>query len=139
MRILVYSPAFLPQVGGLEIVTAQLAQQLAVAGHEVVVVTTTACDSPEPTPYRVVRNPSPFEFVRSVRRADVVLQQNVSLKGLWPLLLVRRPLVVSHHSWYRQPDGTLSWRDRLKRMVARHAAGSIAVSAARSSPTDATT
>ena len=42
MKILVYSPAFLPRIGGLEINAANLAEQLQRAGHEVTVVTTTA-------------------------------------------------------------------------------------------------
>ena len=52
------------------------------------------------------------------------------MRGLWPLLLVRRPWVVSHHSWYRRSDGRIAWQDRLKRRLLRHAAASIAVSQA---------
>jgi glycogen synthase len=129
MRILTYSPAFLPQIGGLEINTANLVGSFQRAGHEVVVVTTTA--GPEGgLPYRVVRDPSPRELLRWTRWCDVFHQANVSLRGLWPLLLVRRPWVVSHHSWYRQSDGRITWRDRLKRWLLRFAAASIAVSRA---------
>jgi glycosyltransferase involved in cell wall biosynthesis len=129
MRILVYSPAFLPQVGGLEINTANLAEQFRRAGHEVTVVTTTA--GPEGgLPYRVIRNPSPRELLRWTRWCDVFHQANVSLRGLWPLLLVRRPWVVSHHSWYCRSDGRIVWKDRLKRWLLRFAASSIAVSQA---------
>jgi glycosyltransferase involved in cell wall biosynthesis len=78
----------------------------------------------------VVRNPSPRELLRWTRWCDVFHQANVSLRGLWPLLLVRRPWVVSHHSWYRQSDGRVIWRDRLKRWLLRYAASSIAVSQA---------
>lgn len=127
MRILVYSPAFLPLVGGLEINTANLASHLQGAGHEVVVVTTTPGGTPD-LGYRVVRNPSVRELLRWTRWCDVFYQANVSLRGLWPLLLVRRPWVVSHHSWYCQSDGRVIWRDRLKRWLLRFAASSIAVS-----------
>jgi glycosyltransferase involved in cell wall biosynthesis len=58
------------------------------------------------------------------------MQQNVSLRGLWPLLLVRRPWVVSHHSWYCRTDGRVAWQDRLKRRLLRRADSSIAVSRA---------
>jgi glycogen synthase len=128
MRILVYSPAFLPQVGGLEINTANLADRFQRAGHEVAVVTTTAGEND--LSYRVVRQPSPLELLRWTRWCDVFHQANVSLRGLWPLLLVRRPWVVSHHSWYCQSDGRITWRDRLKRWLLRFAASSIAVSQA---------
>lgn len=133
MRILVYSPAFLPRIGGLEINTANLARELAGRGHELTLVTSTPGDPGEDRdsfPFRVVREPSRRDFLRWVRWCDVFFQQNISLRGLWPLLLVRRPWVVSHHSWYRRPDGRRAWQDRLKRLLLRRAAASVAVSQA---------
>ena len=129
MRILVHSPAFLPRVGGLEIQTAMLARGLAGRGDEVVVVTRTPAVEEAAEPYRVVRRPSPGELLRRTRWSDVVLHQNLSLRGLWPLALVRRPLVVAHHSWYRR-DGRIGWRERLKRAAVARASGSISVSRA---------
>jgi glycogen synthase len=136
MRILMYSPAFLPHIGGLEINTANLARQLAANGHDVLVVTQTPEDGPDRFPFRVVRRPSPGELLRWTRWCDVFLQQNVSLRGLWPLLLVRRPWVISHHSWYCRPDGRRAWQDRLKRWVLRRAAASISVSQAMADDLD---
>lgn len=130
MKILMYSPAFLPRVGGLEINTANLARHLALQGQEVAVVTRTPGEGPDDLPFRVVRDPSPRELLRWVRWCDVFFQQNVSLRGLWPLLLVRRPWAVSHHSWYCRSDGRVAWPDRLKRRLLRRAAASIAVSRA---------
>jgi len=130
MRLLIYSPAFLPAIGGLELVTAELAEQFARRGEQVVVVTRTAAEQPDRCSFRVVRVPSPLELVRWVRWCDVFMQQNVSLRGLWPLLLVRRPWVVSHHSWYCRSDGRIAWQDRLKRHLLRYAAASVAVSQA---------
>jgi glycogen(starch) synthase len=130
VKVLVYSPAVLPQVGGLEINVAGGAAEMARRGFEVVVVTTTAARGADDFPFRVVRRPRPGELLRWVRWCDVFYQANVSLRGLWPLLLVRRPWVVSHHSWYRQVDGHVAWQDRLKRRLLRHAAASIAVSQA---------
>ena len=43
---------------------------------------------------------------------------------------MRRPWVVSHHSWYCRTDGRIAWQDRLKRWLLRFAAASIAVSRA---------
>jgi glycosyltransferase involved in cell wall biosynthesis len=130
MKLLLYSPAFLPHVGGLELNVAHLADEIARAGHEVVVATTTAGAAEPDLAYRVVRRPSPFALLRWVRWCDVFFQANVSLKGLWPLLLLQRPWVVSHHSWYCRTDGHIAWQDRLKRRLVRHAAASIAVSQA---------
>ena len=119
MKILVYCPVFHPSLGGLEINVAQLAAGFHDAGHEVVVVATTHNPGPEPFAFRVVRRPSRRELLRLVRWCDLFFQANVSLRGLWPLLLVRRPWVVSHQGWYHRPDGSLAPQDRLKRFLLR--------------------
>ena len=130
MKILFYSPAFLPNVGGLELNVANLAARIAAMGHEVVVVTQTAGREPDDFLFQVVRRPSPLELLRWTRWCDVFHQANVSLRGLWPLPLVRRPWVVSHHSWYCRTEGHIAWQDRLKRYLLRFAAASISVSQA---------
>ena len=130
MRILIYSRAFLPKIGGLELNVAHLAEQFVQRGHEVVVITTTPGEGNNDLPYQVLRNVGPLTILRWVRWCDVFHQPNVSLHGFWPLLLVWRPWVVSHHSWYCRSDGRIAWQDRLKRFVLRYAAGSIAVSKA---------
>ena len=130
MKILIYSRAFLPQIGGLEIVAAQFAEEFARRGDEVVLVTTTNASEDPSTAYLVRRNPGPLEILRWMRWCDVYFHVNVSLRGFWPLLLVRRPWIVSHQSWYRQAGGRIAWQDRLKRFLLRHAAGSISISRA---------
>ncbi|HLX08567.1 MAG TPA: glycosyltransferase family 4 protein [Thermoanaerobaculia bacterium] len=163
MRILIYSPAFLPSIGGLEIGQALLADCLARRGHQVTVVTRTppaagaagATGAASPAgatsatsaagnagakaaaaAFQVLRRPRPLALLRAVRRCDVFFQANVSLRGLWPLLLVRRPWAVSHHSWYCRSDGHVAWQDRLKRYLLRFAAVSISVSAAMAADLD---
>jgi glycogen synthase len=131
MKILHYSPSFLPLIGGLELNVANIATQIQQAGHDVVLVTRTPGGAEtDGFAFRVVRRPSPLELLRWTRWCDVFFQANVSLRGLWPLLLVRRPWVVSHHSWYCRSDGRIAWQDRLKRRLLRSAAASIAVSRA---------
>lgn len=130
MRVLLYCPTFLPSLGGLEINVARLAADLQGLGCEVTVVAKTEATEPDRLPFRVVRRPARRELLRWVRWCDVFFQANVSLRGLWPLLLVRRPWVVSHHGWYSRPDGRRAPQDRLKRFLLRFAAGSISVSQA---------
>jgi glycogen(starch) synthase len=129
-RVLIFSPAFFPAVGGLETATSQLASGLDRLGCEVVVVTQTPHQGPEPFDFPVVRRPTRRQLLHWVRWSDLYYQANVSLRGLWPLLLVRRPWAVSHHSWYRREDGRIGWRERLKRKLLRFAAASISVSSA---------
>jgi glycosyltransferase involved in cell wall biosynthesis len=133
VRILIDSPAFLPQIGGLEIGQALLADRFTRFGHQVTVVTRTPAaggQDADALPFRVLRRPAPAALLRAVAACDVFMQANVGLRGLWPLLLLRRPWAVSHHSWYCRGDGRVSWRDRLKRFLLRYAAVSVSVSRA---------
>ncbi|HVS62080.1 MAG TPA: glycosyltransferase family 4 protein [Thermoanaerobaculia bacterium] len=130
MRVLLYSPAFKPSIGGLETVVAMLAENLTRFGVDVVVITTTSAPERDCEPYRVVRQPSASTLLRWTRWCDVYYQANVSLRGLWPLLFLRRPWVVSHHSWYRRTDGRVAWQDRIKKRLLYRAAASISVSSA---------
>lgn len=120
MNILVYSPVFAPSVGGLEFMAGVLSGEFAALGHAVRVVTRTPGE-PLPVRYDVVRRPSAAALLRHVRWADVVLQMNLSLKGLWPFAFVRRPLVVGHFGLYRRDLGRVGLRDRLKFLAARWA------------------
>nr|HRC87944.1 glycosyltransferase [Thermoanaerobaculia bacterium] len=130
MKILLYSPAFLPSVGGLELGVASLARELGSLGHAVVVMTETPGSWHEPLPFAVIRRPSRRSSLAWMRWCEVFFQANVSLRGLWPLLLVPRPWAVSHHSWYCQVNGRIALRDRLKRGLLRLACCSVAVSEA---------
>lgn len=130
MRLLVYAPAFLPSIGGLELVVANLHGWLAGRGCEITVVTTTPGPPLPEYPFHIVRSPVPSKLLGLYRNADLIHFANISLRGFWPLLLVRRPWVVSHHSWYCRTDGRIAWQDRLKRWLVRRSNASVAVSTA---------
>lgn len=126
MNILFCSVPFRPSVGGIETVSALLAERFQRQGHRVVLVTRTPGESPDNDRFEVVRQPSARRLFSLVRRADVVFHNNISLRFAWPLLLVRRPWVVAHHTWIPARGGAA----RLKRWVmpqARHIAVSQAV------------
>lgn len=127
MKILIGSPAFPPSLGGLERFVEQLATGLAERGDEVTVMTSTPSPTPDSYPFRVVRCPGPLAKLRLVRECEVFFQANVSLKDLWPLALIRRPWVISHHGQYAQ-RGVSGVLGRLKVRLARHATRSISVS-----------
>lgn len=130
MKILLFSHAFYPSIGGTETVCLLLAREIVRAGNDIVVVTKSHSDGTDDgLPFEVVRRPSARELLRRTRWADVVLHNNISLRAAWPLLLVRRPWVVAHHTWL--PRGC-NWRGALglmKRWVLRSAT-SISVSRA---------
>jgi glycogen(starch) synthase len=127
LKILVLSRTFLPTIGGLEVRVAQLVEAWAAKGLQVTVATSTAGPRQD-GPYRVVRRPSRWQQLGLFQWADIVYQPNLSLRDLWPFALVRRPWVVSHHSWYTRTDGSVTLADRLKRASTRRADVSIAVS-----------
>lgn len=122
MRIVIHSPAFYPMIGGLEAFAAMLAGGLQERGHEVVVLchSEKEADKPEPFPFRVVRRPSFLEMTRWMSWSEVVVHAQISLKGLLPWLVARRPLLVSHQTWLREAGGApLTWQTRLKRLMCR--------------------
>lgn len=64
-------------------------------------------------PYPVHRRPSRSQLLRLVRSCDLVYQNNISLNTLWPLLFVRRPLVITSQT---PIDATIE-RSALKRKL----------------------
>ncbi len=117
VKIILYSPSFHPRTGGLENVVLDLAHEFSRAGHTVSVLTSTPAQGADIFPFLVLRSAGFWKQVKTMRQADLVLQFNVSLRGLLPWSLTARPLVVSHQ--------TANWTDlrgRLKTWVANHLA-----------------
>ena len=121
MRILIYTHAFPPMVGGIETITMQLAKGLAgrlnLAGTderaEVTVVTPTAarCENEANLPFRIVRRPSIAKLATLIRRTDVL---HIAGPNMLPLLLgrlFRKPTVVEHHGFQTAcPSGQLVYQ-----------------------------
>lgn len=116
MRILICSHVFAPNVGGIETVTAVLAEQFVRLGAAVTVVTQTPGDQVF-SKYQVVRRPSLIRLCALARKSDVIFQNNISLRTVLPLLLCGKPIVVTHQLLASRLNGHLGWQDRLKRAV----------------------
>jgi glycosyltransferase involved in cell wall biosynthesis len=123
MKILIYSPAFYPNLGGIETLVSILAHEFVREGHEVKIVSQTPWSGRDNFPFPVMRRPGAYDFLRVMRWCDVYFQPNISLRGLWPLALAPRPWVASHNNWYTRVDGHLAWQDQLKHYLARFATG----------------
>ena len=119
MRILLGSHHFFPSTGGIETASNLLAREFVALGHEVRVITQT--EGFGHFPFAVIRRPGPLALLRQLRWCEVFLQNNISLRTLWPLLVVRRPLFIAHQTWITNPDGTVGWQHRLKKFVLRSA------------------
>jgi glycogen(starch) synthase len=132
MRMLLYS-RFHPNVGGIETVTALLAEEWIISGESVTVVTDIASEpqTSDKFMFPVRRRPGASQWLRLLRSHDVFIHFNISLRVLWPLLLIRRPFIAVHHGYYIvDRTGRRDWREKLKLWVARRATKNIAVSEA---------
>jgi glycogen synthase len=99
MRILICSYDFYPLIGGTATAGTTLAKGLAERGYHVTVATTsTAAENDNAIfPFSIIRNPGALDFLRLYQAADVVWHNHISLRQLWPIFFVRRPLVAVHH------------------------------------------
>lgn len=100
MHILICSFDFFPGIGGTETAGLVLAKGLVERGYNVTVVTMIAGNAEDDAkfPFRIVRRPGSIALLRLFRGADIVWHNQISLRLLWPILLVRRPLIFTHHS-----------------------------------------
>ncbi len=119
MKILIYSPLFYPSIGGIETTVSILAHEFVHQGHEVKLVTQVPATDEKDFPFEVIRQPSGYKLLNLTRWCEVYFQGCISLKGIWPLLIIRKPWVVTHQNWYCRTDGRISWQDFLKRYLTR--------------------
>ena len=116
MKILVHS-RFHPNIGGIETVASLLAHEWCRMGETVTVVSDVRCmtGQRQKFPFPVYYRPGLLQWLRLIRGTDVLVHMNLSLKALWPALIVRRPLVaVNHAYYYSDRSGYRDWRERLK-------------------------
>ncbi|MFM6819100.1 MAG: glycosyltransferase family 1 protein, partial [Dolichospermum sp.] len=121
MKILIYSPLFYPSIGGLETIISTLAHEFIYQGHEVKLISQTPATDSKEFPFEIIRQPSIKQLLQLTHWCEIYFQGCVSLKGIWPLIFVYRPLVISHQTWYCRTDGSESWQDYLKKFITRFA------------------
>lgn len=97
MNILMVSINFYPSIGGIEIVTENLANEFVKMGHQVTVITNTPDDNSRIFPFAVLRNPSKRETFKAYKKCDVYVHQAISLKYVWPLFILRKPFFIVYH------------------------------------------
>jgi glycogen synthase len=124
MKILMSSYAFAPSAGGIETVGALLAKEWLRQGHEVHVVTHTK-EISAMAEITVLRRPSANQLLVACQWCDVLFQNNLSVRFLWPALVLRKPIVATYHIWV---GGTSTFKRTLKRHIGRFATINLAVS-----------
>jgi glycosyltransferase involved in cell wall biosynthesis len=121
VKILMGAYSFEPRIGGIETASKLLATEFVRLGHEVRVVTRTRESDNAIHPFEVVRRPALRRTVELFRWADVYFQVHISLLMAWPLLLVKKPWIVSQQTWLPAIGASGAWKGRLKRYLLRFA------------------
>ncbi len=116
-KILISSYAFAPSIGGIETVTAILADEFANRGHDVKVITQTAGPDTVARTFSVLRRPSSWELIQAVWWCDVFIQNNISLRSLWAGLLLLKPTILIHQTWLFPGHSNAGATARLKAWV----------------------
>jgi glycosyltransferase involved in cell wall biosynthesis len=117
LKVMIYSHAWAPTVGGVQTVTITLAQGLTEwpGSHpgedvEVTLVTQTAADGMDDrdVPFRVVRQPRKTELISLIRSTDVIHIANPAFLPLALGWLFNKPTVVEHDGYQSVcPNGLL--------------------------------
>ncbi len=128
MKILFITHKFYPEIGGIEVNSEILSLAFHNAGHEVKLVTWTVDQTHRKYPFTIARNPGFFKLLQLHHWAEVVFENNPSLRLSWPSFFSKKPLVVAIRTWINRMDGTISWQDKLKIYGLKKADAVIAIS-----------
>jgi glycosyltransferase involved in cell wall biosynthesis len=121
MKILLTSNRFYPDIGGIETISEILAHDFSSKGHAVLLITQSQGDglADQKFPFRILRKPMAWQLFASYRWADVVLQNNLEIRQLWPMLVCRKPLVIGLQTWIRTVDGRRTILQQIKLIALR--------------------
>lgn len=119
MKILLFSSLFAPQVGGMETQMKLLAYAFTELGHNLQVFTNTEETAHEAFPFPVYRNPDIKIWKQALQWCDVQFHACISLRALWTRTCWSKPLVVTHHTWYRNAQGHRQVQDYLKCLLSK--------------------
>ena len=95
--MLVVCTVFAPSIGGMETIAALVVRNFSAQGHTVTVLTRTASSSDDSVASAVLRRPSVLDTFRAFLETDAVVMIGLTLRLGWPLLVIRRVALVSHH------------------------------------------
>jgi glycosyltransferase involved in cell wall biosynthesis len=117
VRILIYTHAFTPQIGGAETIVLSLARRLAVRhsdgmakGPETTLVTSTPAGDIDDAAlgFRVVRQPGLVKLLKLFKEAEVIHLAGPTLLPLFLGWFMRKRVVVEHHGFQTVcPNGQL--------------------------------
>ena len=116
LKVLILSHRFYPDIGGIETNTEILASGFCNLGADVHLITWTKSADDKKFPFKVIRNPGIRPLLNEHRWADVILENNPSLRLSWPNLFIHKPLVIALNTWVTRLSGEKGIRDKLKQL-----------------------
>jgi glycosyltransferase involved in cell wall biosynthesis len=128
MKILFITHKFHPDIGGIEVNSEILALAFHHAGHEVRMITWTGSEGDKTFPFTIIRQPGTATLFKEHKNADVVFENNPSLRLSWPAVFYNKPIVVALRTWINRIENGLAWQDKLKLLWLKRASAVIAVS-----------
>lgn len=120
MKILFSSYVFYPSVGGIESVSAILADKFVEAGYDVQLITETLGGEVPGNRYQIKRRPSFWALLTLLWWSDLLFQNNISLRSLILALCLGKRVIVVHQTWIQNVSGEIGWNGRIKRALLRH-------------------
>lgn len=129
-KILFISFAFYPQMGGIEVNSQILAGNFQSMGYDIRLVTMEKEEGEKTFPYPVFRNPGIAELFRLHKWADIVFENNPSLRLAWPRFFFSSKSIIAIRTQIERKDGGQAIQDRLKQISLNKANAVIAVSKA---------
>jgi len=130
LKILFITHKFYPFVGGIEVNSEILANAFYNAGEQVHLITWTKESGEKNFPFPVIRNPNLATLFQEHRWAEIVYENNPSLRLSWPAVLFNKVSVIALRTWVNRMDGKIALQDKLKILWLKRASGVIAVSEA---------
>ncbi len=111
MKIIIYSSVFFPSLGGIETITATLAENLTQLGHFCTVITETATEEILSFGYEVVRQPSWRRRLELVQSCDIVHSNGASMTMYPYAKLSNKPFIWTHNGYQVSCVDGLGWVD----------------------------
>lgn len=111
VRILLFTKAFYPMVGGIETVTETMAELFNKLGYDCEVLTTIENPEPDIFSYKVHRKPGFLKTIKLIRNADLVVSKGASLALVPYCVLVGKPFVWIHSGYQASCVDGLGWVD----------------------------
>ncbi len=98
-------------VGGMETLANNFALHFTSRGHEVTLVTPIPYDGVDDEPYPIIRRPSPNEFYRLAKEADLIFSNGASLYAAPYAIATGTPVVMRHTGYQVAAIDGAGWYD----------------------------